>query len=67
LLFQVASLQGYLLKNKTRPREAVEEVGAWVLKERETKAKLKKEKEEKEALEKKEKDEVRLLLFLSSS
>ena len=25
----VASLQGYLLKNKTRPRECVEEVGDW--------------------------------------
>jgi len=27
--FQVASLQGYLLKNKTRPRECVEEVAEW--------------------------------------
>ena len=44
---QVAALQGYLLKNKTRPRESVEEVEAWVVKERETRAKLKKEKEEK--------------------
>jgi hypothetical protein len=26
---QVASLQGYLLKNKTRPRECVEEVAEW--------------------------------------
>ena len=26
---QVASLQGYLLKNKTRPRECVEEVDKW--------------------------------------
>ena len=26
---QVASLQGYLLKNKTRPRECVEEVSEW--------------------------------------
>jgi chaperone BCS1 len=26
---QVASLQGYLLKNKTRPRESVEEVAEW--------------------------------------
>lgn len=50
----VASLQGYLLKNKTRPRECVEEVGAWVIEERETRAKLKKEKEEREAKEKKE-------------
>ena len=43
---QVASLQGYLLKNKTRPRECVDEVAEWVIKERETRAKLKKEKEE---------------------
>jgi mitochondrial chaperone BCS1 len=27
--WQVASLQGYLLKNKTRPRESVEEVSEW--------------------------------------
>ncbi|EJC99988.1 uncharacterized protein FOMMEDRAFT_22463 [Fomitiporia mediterranea MF3/22] len=47
----VASLQGYLLKNKTRPRECVDEVTEWIIKERETKAKLKKEKEEKEAKE----------------
>ena len=26
---QVASLQGYLLRNKTRPRECVDEVAAW--------------------------------------
>ena len=42
----VASLQGYLLKNKTRPRECVEEVAAWVVSERETREKLKKEKEQ---------------------
>ncbi|KIO24689.1 hypothetical protein M407DRAFT_212210 [Tulasnella calospora MUT 4182] len=45
----VASLQGYLLKNKTRPRECVKEVADWVVKERETRAKLKKEKEEVES------------------
>ena len=28
-LIQVAALQGYLLKNKTRPNEAVEEVAEW--------------------------------------
>ncbi|KAF7977836.1 hypothetical protein HWV62_2581 [Athelia sp. TMB] len=50
----VASLQGYLLKNKTRPRECVDEVGAWVIDERETREKLKKEKAEREAKEKKE-------------
>ncbi|KAI0315045.1 P-loop containing nucleoside triphosphate hydrolase protein [Amylostereum chailletii] len=42
----VASLQGYLLKNKTRPRECVEEVSAWIQQERDTRAKLKREKEE---------------------
>jgi mitochondrial chaperone BCS1 len=45
---QVASLQGYLLKNKTRPRECVDEVGAWILQERETRAKIKAEKEKAE-------------------
>ncbi|KIK56980.1 hypothetical protein GYMLUDRAFT_247260 [Collybiopsis luxurians FD-317 M1] len=53
----VAALQGYLLKNKTRPRECVEEVAEWVIKERETREKLKKEKDEKEAKEKKEAEE----------
>jgi chaperone BCS1 len=42
----VASLQGYLLKNKTRPRECVNEVKEWVIQERETREKLKKEKAE---------------------
>ena len=53
----MASLQGYLLKNKTRPRECVDEVADWIIKEREMKAKLKKEKEEKEAKAKKEAEE----------
>ncbi|KAN0124883.1 P-loop containing nucleoside triphosphate hydrolase [Russula decolorans] len=39
----VASLQGYLLKNKTRPRECVEEVAEWVLQEREARARTKEE------------------------
>lgn len=55
--FSVASLQGYLLRNKTRPRECVDEVNDWITKERETRAKLKKEKEEKEAREKQEAEE----------
>ncbi|TCD69055.1 hypothetical protein EIP91_008953 [Steccherinum ochraceum] len=55
--FSVASLQGYLLKNKTRPRECVEEVLTWIAQERETRAKLKKEKEEREAKERKEAEE----------
>ncbi|KAF9068383.1 P-loop containing nucleoside triphosphate hydrolase protein [Rhodocollybia butyracea] len=53
----VAALQGYLLKNKTRPKECVEEVAEWVIQERETREKLKKEKAEKEAKEKKEAEE----------
>ncbi|KAK0188390.1 P-loop containing nucleoside triphosphate hydrolase protein [Armillaria mellea] len=53
----VAALQGYLLKNKTRPRESVEEVAEWVIQERETREKLKKEKAEREAKEKKEAEE----------
>ena len=42
----VAALQGYLLKNKARPRECVKEVAEWIVQERETKEKNKKEKEE---------------------
>ncbi|EIM86939.1 P-loop containing nucleoside triphosphate hydrolase protein [Stereum hirsutum FP-91666 SS1] len=42
----VASLQGYLLKNKTRPRECVDEVVGWIISERESRARLRKEKEE---------------------
>ncbi|THH29281.1 hypothetical protein EUX98_g4901 [Antrodiella citrinella] len=56
--FSVASLQGYLLKNKTRPKECVDEVQAWIVQERETRARLKKEKEEREAKEKKEAEET---------
>ncbi|KAG1886852.1 uncharacterized protein F5891DRAFT_967933, partial [Suillus fuscotomentosus] len=41
----VAALQGYLLKNKVRPRECVDEV-AQIIEERETWEKLKKEKAE---------------------
>ncbi|KAI0758586.1 P-loop containing nucleoside triphosphate hydrolase protein [Irpex lacteus] len=44
--FSVASLQGYLLRNKTRPRECVEEATSWVVQERETRARLQREKEE---------------------
>ncbi|KAK7022891.1 hypothetical protein VNI00_016878 [Paramarasmius palmivorus] len=53
----VAALQGYLLKNKTRPRECVDEVAEWVISEREMREKLKKEKAEREAKEKKEAEE----------
>ncbi|KAL4062525.1 P-loop containing nucleoside triphosphate hydrolase protein [Scleroderma citrinum] len=48
----VAALQGYLLKNKLRPRECVDEVGEWIIQEREMREKLKKEKAEREAKEK---------------
>ncbi|KAI6023800.1 P-loop containing nucleoside triphosphate hydrolase protein [Pisolithus microcarpus] len=48
----VASLQGYLLKNKLRPRECVDEVSEWVVQEREMREKLKKEKAEEERLTK---------------
>ena len=44
IYIQVAGLQGYLLKNKTRPRECVDEVGEWIIQERETREKLRKEK-----------------------
>lgn len=53
----VAALQGYLLKNKSRPKECVEEVAAWVVSERELREKLKKEKEEREKAEEKERKE----------
>jgi chaperone BCS1 len=52
----VAGLQGFLLKNKSRPRECVDEVGAWVVEERERREKLKKEKAEKEKKEKEEEE-----------
>ncbi|KJA22832.1 hypothetical protein HYPSUDRAFT_87183 [Hypholoma sublateritium FD-334 SS-4] len=54
----VAALQGYLLKNKTRPTECVDEVADWIISERETREKLKKEKAEREAKEKKEAEEL---------
>lgn len=66
----VAGLQGYLLKNKARPRECVEEVAAWIVEERERREKLKKEKEEKERKEKeeeekKEKEEKEKVCFMT--
>lgn len=44
--FSVASLQGYLLKNKTRPQAAADEAAGWVISERELKARMQREKEE---------------------
>lgn len=49
-----------LLKNKSQPEAAANDVGAWVVSEREMRERLKKEKEEREE---KEKIEVRLLFF----
>jgi len=55
--FSVAALQGYLLKNKSRPEAAAEGAAAWVITERELREKLKKEREAKEReLEKEEKE-----------
>ncbi|KAL0570944.1 hypothetical protein V5O48_011014 [Marasmius crinis-equi] len=54
----VAALQGYLLRNKTRPRECVDEVAEWVEKEREVRKEVeRKRKEEKEAQEKEKKEQ----------
>jgi len=55
--FSVAALQGYLLKNKSRPEAAAEGAAAWVISERALREKLKKEREAKEReLEKEEKE-----------
>ncbi|KAI0694286.1 hypothetical protein BC835DRAFT_1415431 [Cytidiella melzeri] len=48
--FSVASLQGYLLKNKSRPEDASKKAAAWVVSEREMRERLKKERELKEKL-----------------
>nr|GAT54245.1 predicted protein [Mycena chlorophos] len=64
--FSVAALQGYLLKNKSRPEAAAEEATSWrerrkkAAAERKAKEKAEKEKkakEEKEAKEKQEREE----------
>lgn len=49
--FSVAALQGYLLKNKTRPEAAALEAGEWVISEREMRERLKREKEERDRKE----------------
>jgi chaperone BCS1 len=55
--FSVAALQGYLLKNKSRPENAAEGAAAWVISERALREKLKKEREAKDReLEKEEKE-----------
>lgn len=54
--FSVAALQGYLLKNKTRPEAAAYEAAGWVISEREMREKLKREKAAREAKEKAERE-----------
>lgn len=45
----VASLQGYLLRNKSRPEAAVLEAADWVVAERDLRSRLKREREERDA------------------
>ncbi|KAI1794251.1 P-loop containing nucleoside triphosphate hydrolase protein [Ganoderma leucocontextum] len=62
--FSVAALQGYLLKNKSRPETAANGAAEWVESESAMKAKLAKEREAREL---KEKLEVSSSLFLIRS
>ncbi|KAF8157437.1 hypothetical protein K438DRAFT_1861539 [Mycena galopus ATCC 62051] len=57
--FSVAALQGYLLKNKSRPEAASSEAAAWVVAEREMRERMRKEKEAKESREKAEREKKR--------
>lgn len=57
--FSVAALQGYLLKNKSRPECAASGATAWVVSERELRERLKKEREARELKEKLEKEKRR--------
>ncbi|KAJ7502638.1 hypothetical protein B0H11DRAFT_645371 [Mycena galericulata] len=57
--FSVAALQGYLLKNKSRPEAAATEATSWVISEREMRERLQKEKEAKETREKLEREKKR--------
>ena len=50
--FSVAALQGYLLKNKSRPECAASDAAAWVVSERDLRERLKKEREARELKEK---------------
>ncbi|KAI0033521.1 P-loop containing nucleoside triphosphate hydrolase protein [Vararia minispora EC-137] len=52
--FSVAALQGYLLKNKSRPETAASEAAAWVISERQLREKLRKEREARKLEEEKE-------------
>jgi len=49
--FSVAALQGWLLKNKTRPESAANDAAEWVKSEREMKERLAREREERERKE----------------
>ncbi|KAJ8488643.1 hypothetical protein ONZ51_g3441 [Trametes cubensis] len=55
--FSVAALQGYLLKNKSRPEAAAQEAAAWVESERALRERLKKEREARELKEKLEREQ----------
>lgn len=55
--FSVAALQGYLLKNKSRPEAAAAEAAAWVISERELREKLRKEREARQKEEEKEEED----------
>ncbi|EJD42258.1 P-loop containing nucleoside triphosphate hydrolase protein [Auricularia subglabra TFB-10046 SS5] len=57
--FSVAALQGYLLKNKSRPEAAAYEAAGWVQSERELRERLAREKEAKERRERERKAEER--------
>ncbi|EJD05988.1 P-loop containing nucleoside triphosphate hydrolase protein [Fomitiporia mediterranea MF3/22] len=57
--FSVAALQGYLLKNKSRPEAAAEGAAAWVISEREMRERLQREREAREMKEKLEREQRR--------
>ncbi|KAL5532989.1 hypothetical protein ACEPAF_4763 [Sanghuangporus sanghuang] len=57
--FSVAALQGYLLKNKSRPETAAEGAKAWVQSERDLRERLQREREAREIKEKLEKEQRR--------
>ena len=57
--FSVAALQGYLLKNKTRPEAAALDAGKWVIAERELRERLAREKEERERRAREERERRR--------
>ncbi|PIL36297.1 transporter [Ganoderma sinense ZZ0214-1] len=57
--FSVAALQGYLLKNKSRPEAAANSAGEWVESERAMREKLAKEQQARELKEKREREQLR--------